>query len=384
MGHKNSVFHGLMKHLPWADFERLVEKHKADHRVRRLDTKSQFVAMLFAQFSGAESLREVEAGLLSQRHRLYHLGTRSVARSTLSDANATRPAAVFAELFAVMVTRAGRSGRRHMRDAVRILDATKVSLSGLGSDWARITDRHRAAKLHLVYDPDQSLPVRAEITRGTVNDITPAKAFPVEPGATYISDMAYYDYGWWSSLHRQGCRIVSRLKRHTKLSDAVERPGEKSSHILSDRIGHLPQRMARSRKNPMAAPVRELQVTISTGKVIRVVTNDLEAPADEIADLYKQRWQIELFFKWVKQNLKIKHMLGASENAVRIQLFVALIAFLSLRTAMAAQKAVRHPKQFARLIRLNLIHQRTLEDLKRPYKPPPDTSNQLAWNFPIT
>ncbi|WP_159586029.1 DUF4372 domain-containing protein, partial [Chelativorans xinjiangense] len=148
MRHHNSVFHGLQKHIPWAVFERLVDKHRADHRVRRLDTKSQFLALLFGQLAGAASLRDIEAGLMSQSARLYHLGMGCVARSTLADANARRPAALYGELFAHMAAQASRRTRRHLKDAVRILDATRVQMSSLSRGWLETQNGRRAIKLH--------------------------------------------------------------------------------------------------------------------------------------------------------------------------------------------------------------------------------------------
>lgn len=381
MHHQNSVFHSLTKHIPWSEFERLVASHKSDHRVRRLDSKSHLIAMLFSQFSGASSLREIEAGLLSHRSRLYHLGAKCAARSTLSDANATRPWALFGDLFGVMATQASRSTRRKISDATRLLDATKIKLSDLSAPWARFSQHHCAAKLHLVYDPDSAIPLKAEVTPDTVNDIIPAKAFNIEPGATYVFDLAYYDYGWWAELDRQTCRFVTRLKSNTRITETARRAVPEGSHILSDRTGLLPKRMARSRKNPFSKPVREITVRITTGKIIRLVSNDLNAKAEDIAELYKQRWQIELFFKWIKQNLKIKHIIGTSENAVRIQLFTALIAFLVLRAAQAAQNTVKQPVTFARLIRINLMHRRSINNLIGPLKPPPKNKRQLSWNF---
>ena len=161
---------------------------------------------------------------------------------------------------------------------------------------------------------------------------------PIEPGATYVFDLGYYDYGWWARLDQAGCRIVTRLKANTPFEIVEHRPVAPGSSILSDRTGHLPKRLAASRKNPMSGLVREVQVVIETGKVLRIFTNDLTASAQEIADLYKRRWAIELFFRWVKQTLKINHFVGASENAVRIQIAVALIAFLLLRLAHEATK----------------------------------------------
>jgi hypothetical protein len=377
MRHHNSVFHSLLKHVPWGVFDRLVDKHKADHRVRQLTSKGQFLALLFGQLSGATSLREIEAGLMSHSARLYHVGASPVARATLADANAKRPAGLYAELFAHMAAVASRCTRRQLADAVRILDATRVQLSSLSSGWVDTVKGKRAIKLHIVFDPRAEAPLMASFTGQRINDITPAKAMPIEPGMTYVFDLAYYDFSWWAALDAKGCRFVSRLKSHTHLEVTAEQPMPQAGNILSDRIGLLPQRMARSRRNPFADPVREITVRIATGKIIRLLTNDLDASAEEIADLYKERWQIELFFKWIKQNLKIRHFLGASENAVRIQVFVALIAYMLLRAAQATQKAVKQPLAFARLVRLNIMHRRPINALKTPPPPKPNNSQMV-------
>jgi hypothetical protein len=384
MRHHNSVFHQIQKQVPWGVFDRLVQKHRADHRVRRLSTKNQFLALLFGQLSGATSLREIEAGLMSQSARLYHVGGRPVARTSLADANAKRPAMMFAELFAHMAGAASRRTRRHMADAVRILDATRVQLSSLSDGWVDTVKGARAIKLHIAYDPDADVPLDARFTRQRVNDITPAKAMPITSGMTYVFDMAYYDFSWWAALDAQGCRFVTRLKSHTRLKVTAERQAPEAGDILCDRIGLLPQRNARARRHAFADPVREIAVRISTGKIIRLVTNDLDASATEIAELYKQRWQIELFFKWVKQNLKIRHFLGTSENAIRIQVFVALIAYILLRGAQAIQTAVSQPLAFARLVRLNLMHRRDIATLKSPPKPPDSHDRQMSLNLPIS
>ncbi len=381
MRHHNSVFHALQKHVPWAVFDRLVDEHGADWRVRRLDTKSQFLALLFGQLSGADSLRAIEAGLQSHAGRLYHLGGRCVARSTLADANARRPAALFGELFAYMATRAGRATRRNLKDAVRILDATRIELSSLSGGWLDTVSGHRAVKLHVCYDPVAAAPLRADLSDQRVNDITPAKAMPIEAGMTYVFDLAYYNFAWWAELDAKGCRFVSRLKSNTPLDVTAEQTVPAHGDILADRIGLLPQRMAASRRNPLADPVREIVVRIPTGTTIRLATNDLDAPAEEIADLYRQRWQIELFFRWIKQNLKMRRFLGASENAVRTQVFVALIAYLLLRAAHAAQVAVAQPLAFVRLVRLNLMHSRPIDQLKTMPPPRSTDTRQMTLNL---
>lgn len=382
MHHHNSVFHDLLKHIPWDAFERLVAEHGADKHVRRLPTKSQFIALLYGQFSGASSLREIAGGLESHSARLYHAGGRTVSRSTLADANARRPAAVFSGLFAEMAGRAHRGLRRKLGEATYLIDATGVRLSGMGSDWAHFSAKACGAKVHVIYDADAELPVYAAVTAARVNDITVAQTMPIEAGATYVFDLGYYDYAWWAELDAAGCRIVTRFKSSTPLDLITELDVAEDGGILSDHIGLLPRRQAKNRKNPFSEPVREVRIKTDTGKVLRLLSNDLDAPAREIAELYKRRWAIELFFRWIKQNLKIKHFLGHSENAVRIQIAVAMIAYLMLRLAQATQKAINSPRTFARLVRVNLMHRKRIDRLLQPKTPPPENPNQMAIQWP--
>lgn len=382
MRHQNSVIHDLLKRVPWDVFEGLVEAHGSDWRVRRLSTKDQFVALLYGQLSGASSLREITAGLESHRARLYHLGARPAQRSTLADANAQRPSAVFAELFGVMMRRAHRGLRRALGESVHLIDSTGLRLNALSADWARYSAGVCGAKLHVIYDPDADQPIYAAISPARANDISIAQQMPIEPGATYVFDLGYYDYAWWAKMDQAGCRIVTRFKSNTPLDVVRELRLPKGSAVLSDRVGYLPARQAKSRTNPFQDPVREVCIKTETGKVLRILCNDLDAGAQEIADLYKRRWAIELFFRWVKQTLKIRRFLGTSENAVRIQIAVALIAFLLLRLAQAAQSAVESPLAFARLVRANLMHRRRIDRLLDPDSPPILNNNQLAlqWN----
>jgi IS4 transposase len=209
-----------------------------------------------------------------------------------------------------------------------------------------------------------------------------AQQMPIEAGATYVFDLGYYDYAWWAQLDAAQCRIVTRFKSNTPLKVIEERSVPAGSNILSDRIGFLPVRQANSRHNPMSDAVREVRVKTETGKILRLLSNDLDATAQEIAELYKRRWAIELFFRWVKQTLKITRFLGTSENAVRIQIAVALIAFLLLRLAQATHRIVDSPLAFARLIRANLMHRRPIDRLLAPDQVPRLNPAQwaLQWN----
>jgi hypothetical protein len=381
MRHQTIVFHDVVKRVPWDVFERLVSEHGADKHVRRLTTRGQFCALLYGQLAGASGLREITGGLESHKARLYHAGMQPVKRSTLADANARRPAAVFAGLFAAMVARAQRGLRRKVAEATYLIDATSLPIGGRGSEWAYYASKPCGVKAHVIYDADAARPIYASITPARVNDITAAKAMPIEPGATYVFDLAYYDFGWWAQLDAAGCRIVTRFKSHTPLAVTAELKVPDAGNILSDRIGLLPQRQARNRRNPFADPVREVTVKCDTGKVLRILCNDLDAPAHEIAALYKRRWAIELFFRWVKQTLRIRHLIGTSENAVRLQIAVALIAYLLLHLAYAAQTAVSGPQAFARLVRANLMHRNRIDRLIGPDPAPPQNSNQIAWQW---
>jgi hypothetical protein len=375
---QDTVLHALLKQISWERFEKLVKKHGADARVRELDSRMQLIVLLYGQFAGATSLREIVLATQSHAARLAPLGAGAVARSTLSDANQLRPAALFAELFTDLLAQAHRGLRRKGREALRLIDATRIRLSTLSAYWAQAAKNAVAAKLHVVLDPNADCPVYFAVSTARVNDITAAKKIPIEPGALYVFDLGYYDFAWWAELDDQGCCFVTRLKKNTPLTVVTENQVPKGSNILSDRIGFLPERLASSRRNPFQQAVREIRVEIETGTILRLVSNDLDSPAEEIAEIYKRRWAIELFFRWMKQTLKIKHFVGHSENAVRIQLTVALIAFLLLRTAQAAHRIVESPLAFARLIRANLMHDRPIHRLHEPEDPSPPVQTENA------
>jgi hypothetical protein len=286
---------------------------------------------------------------------------------------------VFSGLLSALMAQLQAGYRRKIGDCIRLIDSTSVPLSSLSGDWATFSVGVYGAKAHIIYDPDADQPLYLIVTAANVNDITAAKQMPIEAGATYVFDLGYYDFGWWARLDRAGCRIVTRLKSNTPFEVVEDRPVPQGSPILSDRIGYLPKRLAASRRNPMSGLVREVQVIGESGKVLRIFANDLKASAQDIADLYKRRWAIELFFRWVKQTLKISHFFGTSENAVRIQIAVALIVFLLLRLAHDANRIVASPLAFARIIRANLMDRRPIAELlKPPARPGPE---QRAFEF---
>jgi len=375
MRHQNSVMHQILKLLPWDRFAASVENHEADRRVRKLSTKSQLIALLHAQFSGATSLREIETTMASHGARIYHLGATSPKRSTLADANALRSASVFAALFAELLKQAHPGLRRHAGEAVRLIDSSRVTLNSLSRGWAHYDTTCDGMKLHVVYDPDAAVPVHFAVSPARENDMVKAGEMPIEAGATYVFDLGYCSFSWWARLDAAGCRFVTRLRKNSPTRVIEERTVAAGSPIRADRVVRVRERLHHTRHNPLAKiDLREVHVVIDTGKTLRLVTNDLTSPAETIADLYKTRWEVELFFRWIKQTLKIRKFLGTSENAVRIQIAVALIAYLLLRMAHAAHARTPGLLAFARLVRANLMHLRPIQDLDRP---PPRKSRDL-------
>jgi transposase len=368
----------MLQLLPWGAIAQLRVAHGIAHSERGFTLKAHLTALLFGQLSGAMSLREIETVLESHAAQAYHLGIGKVRRSTLSEANAHRPRAFFADLLVLMIQRAQRGLRRQLDGITYLIDSTPLALTAQSARWAHFSAAVCGAKAHIIYDPAADQPIYAAVSAANVNDITAAKAMPIVAGATYVFDLGYYDYGWWAKLDAAACRIVTRLKKNTPVRVITTRAVPAGSPILSDQVGYLPARQANSRKNPFDRPVREIQVQIETGKVLRIVTNDLTACAQDIADLYKRRWAIELFFRWIKQTLNITHFLGTSENAVCIQVAVALIAFILLRLAQAVQCTVTSPLAFARLVRANLLHRRDIRTLLPPSRKDPSDAHQLA------
>ncbi|MGH6820426.1 MAG: IS4 family transposase [Methylocella sp.] len=384
MRHTNSVFHDILKLVPWTAFDKLVDAYGTDEAARSFTTRHQFISLLFAQFCGASSLREVESLMSSHQGRLYHVGAKAPKRSTFADANRDRDPRVFSKLFEHMLASSTRGFRRTMDDAVRLIDSTSLHLAGVGAQWARFSSDVFGAKAHVIYDPDLGRPVYHAVTAANVNDITAAKQMPIEKGATYVFDLGYYDFAWWARLDGAGCRLVTRFRSNTPLLAPRDMPLAKGSDVLADRIGFLPARQASNRKNPMQSAVREIVVKTETGKKLRILTNDLDAPAQEIADLYKRRWQIELFFRVMKQTLKISKFIGRSDNAVRIQIAVALIAFLLLRLLQEITHAKHGFLELVRLVRANLMHRKDVAHLRQNAPRPPLDSRQLELNWAMT
>lgn len=342
----------MMKGLPRGVFDRVVEKHRANKHSKGFGCWDQLLAMVYGHLSAASSLREIEAGFNSQAAHHYHLGTRTVRRSTLADANNKRTVAVFADTARELMGQAGRKLRQDGEQLLYLLDSSSITLKGLGFDAWTLDKRTRhtqGIKLHLLYEAGQQLPVHQSMSAANVNDIDEALELPLQAGARYVFDKGYCDYNWWARIDSQDAWFVTRFKRNASLrverQQAIDQADKEL--ILADEIVRFANKHpGGGRRNHYAKALRKVVVhRPDKEQPLVLATNDLQSSAGQIAQYYKQRWQIELFFKWLKQHLRIKRFLGRSENAVRIQILCALIAYLLLalyRKAQGITKSLWH------------------------------------------
>jgi putative transposase len=367
-----------MKGLPRRQFEQLAKRHDGDRYIKNFTSWNHLVTLIYGQLGGAGSLRDLEAGWNVQARHHYHLGCGPVKRSTLSDANRRRSPAIFAQAFASLSHGARRLLRHEAAQMLRLIDASPIPLSTVCA-WARCNGRTRGLKLHVVHDPHADQPMHVAITAATVNDVLVARDLPIEAGATYVFDKAYVDYSWWARLQAAGCAFVTRAKTNVRFEVVRRRCPPAASTILEDDIVRI-----RSKNAPPPGPLRRIRLRRDNGTLLTILTNDLTSSATAVADLYRTRWQIELLFRWIKQHLKIRSFLGRSDNAIRLQILAAMIAFLLLRIAAHLSRRGLSPIRFANLVRQTLFSRKPLSHID---KPPPDNNsttpnpNQMTFAF---
>ena len=331
-----SRFHDVLKALPRGVFDRLVAEQGADKHSKRFGSWHHLVAMVYAHLASVSSLRALETSFNSQSNHHYHLGAGPIRRSTLADANERRNAQVFALAAQYLMTGACRQLRRDGKELLYLLDSTSITLKGPGFDEWTLSNRTRSQglKVHVLYAEQAAAPVHCSFTAANVNDVDEGKTLSIEPRATYVFDKGYYDFNWWASLDARQARFVTRFKSNVALKVLAQRevPVQDRETILQDAEVRFSNRSPGGRRrNHYTKPLRRILVNRPGGEPpLSLATNDLTSPATEIAERYRDRWRIELFFKWIKQHLKIKRFLGRSENAVRIQILCALISYLLL------------------------------------------------------
>lgn len=329
-----TTFHELLKGLKRSTFDQLVKKRNADKYSKGFGHWDQLVAMLYGQLSEAPGLRSLEAGFNGHRSHHFHLGTHAVKRSTLAEANAKRSDAVFNDTAAWLMGQVSRHHRRSSAELMYLLDSTSLTLKGREFDRWTLENRTRntqGIKVHVLLAAETAAPEWHSFSAANVNDVSLARQVPLQQGALYVFDKGYCDYDWWRSIDEAGARFVTRFKRNAGLSVQQARPipSDAAGIVLSDEIVGLKHSRPGGKRNLYTAPLRCVTVARpDKASPLILATNDMDSPATVIAQRYKERWAIELFFKWVKQHLKIKKFFGRSENAVRIQVLTALISYL--------------------------------------------------------
>jgi IS4 transposase len=324
-----------MKGLSRGAFDRIVEQHQADKYSKKFRCWDQLLTMVYGQLSGAGSLRQLETGFNSHIAHHYHLDTGCIKRSTLADANGKRKEAVFADTAQLLMGQASRQMRKQVKQLLYLLDSTSITLKGAKFDPWVLENRTRntqGIKLHVLLASEPHAPVWHDFSAANVNDVEKVIAVPLQEGALYVFDKGYCDYNWWHRIDAASAKFVTRFKRNAALRVEQELPipPEAASIVLQDRIVRFKHKRPRGGcVNLYDKPLRYISIArCDKPTPLILATNDLRSTALEIAQRYQDRWQVELFFKWIKQHLKIKQFLGCSENAVRIQILTALISYL--------------------------------------------------------
>jgi putative transposase len=384
MAQCNTVFHQFLKFIPRHRFGTLEKQYGTGRKARKFTRWNQFVALMFMQITGRVSLRDSVDNLSVRNGFLYHIGLRSVCRSTFSDANNKRPASFFKALFDLTYQQCRPLAPKHkfkFKNKPYSMDASVVSLCLSVFPWAKFRRTKGAIRLHTLLDHDGYLPAFMQISDGKKHEITVAKSMRLPKGSIVAMDRAYIDYKWFASLVETGVYFVTRQKRNATYRTVARNKVNKKQGLTSDQT----IKITGIKAGQCPHPLRRIGYRDpETGKHYVFLANHFGLAAKTICDIYKQRWQIELFFKWIKQNLKVKTFVGNSENAVMTQIYVALITYLLLAYLKFLTKLGLTLTTLIRILQLNLFQRLTFEEL---FKLKPDrvtvqhNINQLHFAF---
>lgn len=383
MAHHNTILSQMLKLIPRHEFQKAVSETGSEYHARGFTSWNHFIAMLFGQLAGIDSLRGIQAGLATQSQYLYHLGIEPVHRSTLAYANEHRSHELFKKIFGFMLSKCQPIAPKHkfrFKNPLSSLDATTIDLCLSLYDWAKFRTTKGAVKLHVKLNHAGYLPTFMTMTEGKTHESTVAPNVPLDSGDVVVFDRGYNDFSWFGDLVDKGAFFVTRLKKKTDYK-VVERRTVSHKDIYSDQViefkgfyarKHCPHRLRRIRSRDP-----------ETGKIIVILTNNFEWSAKTIAFVYKDRWQIELFFKTIKQLLQVKSFVGTSRNALLSQLWVALIAYLLLAFLKFKSKFQWSLYTFCAILPTNIFSKRNLWDwLNDPFhKPKPTACTQYQLAF---
>jgi hypothetical protein len=361
----STIFTQLMAHASRFALDRCIQRYRGNHRVRRFTCRDQFLVMAFAQLTFRESLRDIEVSLGAVPERLYHLGIRHpVSRSTLAEANERRNWRIYADFAHLLIAEARRlysdeSPLPDLDQTVYALDATTIDLCLALFPWARFRRRKGAVKLHTLLDLSGSIPTVITVTPGNVGEVSMLDHLLPEPGSIYVMDRGYTDFRRLYRLHQAGAFFVIRGKRDLDFQRRYSRRTDRSTGLLCDQTILL-QGPLSSKKYPDA--LRRVRVRdLETGESIVLLTNDFHLSARTIADLYRSRWRVEIFFKWIKQHLRIKAFYGTSENAVKTQIWIAVSVYVLVAIIKKRLNLEHDLYTLLQILSLNLFEKTELE-----------------------
>ncbi len=379
MAHHSTVFAQLLKLIPRHEFEAAASRHHQGRKLRSITRWDQLLALAVAQLTGRTSLRDLVANVNAQGRKLYHLGAQAVSRSTLARVNQFQPAALFEEVFHKLLGRIQASAPRHrfrFKGRLISLDASLIERSASLFPWAEYQTTKGAIKLHVGLDHGGHLPAFVTVSDGRYHEINWARALDLPAGSTVVFDRGFFAFSFFNQLNQKKLRFVTRLKRDVTYTVLERRPVRQGSGLTSDQTIRLQgERALRYGLVLRRVGYREPE----TGRHYFFLTNDFDLAASTIAEVYRDRWQIELFFKWIKQNLKIKSFLGTSTNAVLSQLWVAMSVYLMIAYLKFLGREGWSMRQILRLLQLNLFERRSLGDLLKPPEiPEPIPTAQLS------
>jgi hypothetical protein len=366
LAHYNTVLHQLVSLLPGHQFDKFVEDLDGDHYVKTFSTRNQLTTLLYAQASGKQSLRDIENGLLAQGSRLYHLGLPpKVAKSTLSDANTNRDCRIYERLFYTLLGRCRDLTPKHrfrFKNPLHSLDATVIDLCLATFPWAKFRARKGAIKLHYEFDHSGELPVFLSVTDGKKHEISVAKSdLTIIPDSIYCFDMGYIDYAWFRRISDEKAFFVTRTKNNMVLRFVGQQEPPKNSGVIFDEVVEMGGFYARQ---DYPGKLRHIGFyDAATDRYLEFTTNNFALSAATIAQIYKARWQIEIFFKWIKQNLRIKSFLGTSKNAVMTQIWIAMCYYLLLAYVKYQARYKQSLFYLHRIVRETLLERASLFDL---------------------
>ena len=327
-----TLFAQLMDFLPWSTFDRIVARYEGNRGVRKLSCAAQYQIMAFAQLTYRESLRDIEACLSAQTAKLYHMGLREpVSRSTLADANELRDWRIYAEFAQRLIAQARRLYSNEslgvdLTNTVYALDSTTIDLCMSVFPWAHFRSTKSAVKMHTLLDLRGNIPSFIHISDGKLHDVYALDMLIPEPGAIYVMDRGYIDFARLHTLHQAGAFFVTRAKSNLSAHRIYSAPTDRTTGVIADQTIALD-----GPRTSLDYPVHLRRIRFrdaETAKTLVFLTNQTALPALTICDLYKRRWQVELFFKWIKQHLRIKRFYGTSENAVKMQIWIAVSVYV--------------------------------------------------------